>query len=1094
MKRHTLTFPLRLTPGIVPLAALLLALVVGGQPTMPNVYAAATTELFFSEYIEGSSFNKAIEIHNGTGGAVDLAAGGYTLELYSNGSASVSQSVALSGVVVDGDVFVIANSGADPAILAQADTTNNAVINFNGDDTVVLRKNGAIVDVIGQIGFDPGSEWGTGLTSTADNTLRRKSTVCAGDTNGADPFDPAIEWDGFANNTFDGLGTHTADCDSLDIPPTVFSTTPANGATNVATDSNIVIIFNEKVDVTGSWFTIECTSGSRSATVSGESGTYTLDPDSDFAAGDSCTVTVVADNVTDQDEPPDAMTENYSFGFTTASGPVITRIHAIQGSGDTAASGTFTIEAIVVGAYQTQGSGQLRGFFLQEEDEDTDGDPATSEGIFVFCSGCPAPVSVGDKVRVTGASSEFFGMSQLSATTAASVQVLSSNNPLPTPATVELPVSGIPSGDLAAATAAINAYYERFEGMLVTFPATLTVSEYFELARYGQVILMEGGRSRQFTDANPPSAAGLIDHQINLASRRVILDDTNNAQNFPISVSPNVPYFHPAPGLSTSHFFRGGDTISNLTGVLHWSFAGQSGTDAWRIRPVTEVYSYAFTSTNPRLPATDVGGRLKVASFNVLNYFLTVDTTASNDVGTCGPSGTLDCRGADSLQELERQRAKLTQALLGLDADIVGLIEIENTPGVTPQQQIVADLNAFAGPGAYAYIDTGVIGTDAIRVGLIYKPGKVMPVGSYAILDSTVDPNFIDTRNRPVLAQTFAEVATNARFTVAVNHLKSKGSGCGAGDDDTSTGQGNCNGTRTLAAHALANWLANDPTDSGDPDVLIIGDLNSYAKEDPIVALQNASYTDLVAAFGSPAAYSFLFDGQLGYLDHALANPSLLPQVTSVAEWHINADEIPLFDYNDDVRDAGEASFEEESDALPLYEANTFRTSDHDPVIVGLNLNAPPNCATARPSSATLWPPNHQFVAISVLGIVDPEGDPISITVDSIFQDEPVDAPRSGNTSPDGQGLGTATAQVRAERVESGNGRVYHIGFTAQDGHGACSGEVLVGVPNNKPDTPIDDGPLYDSTVSMAGAASAGDTLEAEAQETHVIFLPLVRQ
>src|SRR5690606_15775615 len=143
-----------------------------------------------------------------------------------------------------------------------------------------------------------------------------------------------------------------------------------------------------------------------------------------------------------------------------------------------------------------------------------------------------------------------------------------------------------------------------------------------------------------------------------------------------------------------------------------------------------------------------------------------------------------------------------------------------------------------------------------------------------------------------------------------------------------------------------------------------------------------------------------------------------------------------------------------------------------DPVIVGLELNAPPNCTNANASSVTLWPPNHKFVSINVLGVTDPEGDSISIKIDSIFQDEAVDAPDSGNTSPDGEGLGTATAQVRAERVESGNGRVYHIHFTADDGRsGTCSGEVLVGVPTNKKDTPVDEGPLHDSTISVVGAA-----------------------
>ena len=221
------------------------------------------------------------------------------------------------------------------------------------------------------------------------------------------------------------------------------------------------------------------------------------------------------------------------------------------------------------------------------------------------------------------------------------------------------------------------------------------------------------------------------------------------------------------------------------------------------------------------------------------------------------------------------------------------------------------------------------------------------PVGPFAILDSSVDPLFIDTKNRPVLIQTFEEVATGERFTVAVNHLKSKGSSCAdVGDPGLGDGSGNCNVTRTNAAIALANYLATDPTGSGDPDFLIIGDLNAYAMEDPIAALTGAGYTDLINAFGGPTAYSFVFDGQLGYLDHALANASMLSQVTGVTEWHINADEVNLFDYNDEIEDAGEADFERESAALPIYEANAFRSSDHDPLVVGLQLAAPvaPTC------------------------------------------------------------------------------------------------------------------------------------------------------
>ncbi len=203
---------------------------------------AATSDLFFSEYIEGSSNNKALEIYNGTGAAVDLAAGGYQVQMFFNGSSSAGLTINLTGTVADGDVFVVAQSSADSAILAEADLTNGAGW-FNGDDAVVLAKGGTVIDVIGQIGFDPGSEWGSGLTSTADNTLRRKVDICAGDPDGSDAFDPAVQWDGYATNTFDGLGSHTASCGG--------STGPAEpvinefSASTTSTDVEYVEIFGD---------------------------------------------------------------------------------------------------------------------------------------------------------------------------------------------------------------------------------------------------------------------------------------------------------------------------------------------------------------------------------------------------------------------------------------------------------------------------------------------------------------------------------------------------------------------------------------------------------------------------------------------------------------------------------------------------------------------------------------------------------------------------------------------------------------------------------------------------------------------------------
>jgi hypothetical protein len=276
----------------------------------------------------------------------------------------------------------------------------------------------------------------------------------------------------------------------------------------------------------------------------------------------------------------------------------------------------------------------------------------------------------------------------------------------------------------------------------------------------------------------------------------------------------------------------------------------------------------------------------------------------------------------------------------------VGLNELENTAGVDPltdAQGVLPALNAALGAGTYASIATDTIGTDAIRVGLIYKPSVVTPVGAFKLLTSAVDPRFIDTKSRPALAQTFSVNASGARFTVVVNHLKSKGSDClDVGDPDLLDGQGNCSQTRRAAAEALVDWIATDPTGSGDPDFLIVGDLNSYAKEDTLDEIQAGAddavgtaddFTNLIAAYQGPYAYSYTFDGQAGYLDHALASQSLLAQVTGAADWHINSDEPDVLDYDTSFKPAAQDA---------LYEPNAFRSSDHDPVVVGLSLEDQP--------------------------------------------------------------------------------------------------------------------------------------------------------
>ena len=617
-------------------------------------------------------------------------------------------------------------------------------------------------------------------------------------------------------------------------------------------------------------------------------------------------------------------------------------ISSIQGTPDTQVMNRFgdegsspldgeevRIEGIVTATFP-----DLRGFFVQEEAADSDGDLRSSEGIFVYAPG-GFTVAEGYSVSVTGTVSENFGMTQIRAEDGgATIETLDDGNNLDL---IEvLLIERAQFGGNEELTA-----LEQFEGMKIGFAQEMVVSEYFELARYGQVTLYEGARPYQYTQLNAPDEAGYQAYLDELATRRIILDDGNNTQN---AATPDGEIFHPQPGgFSTGtqgeDFFRGGDVVTDLTGVLHWSYAGQFGTDAWRLRP-TEADPVTFTPVNERSETPeDVGGSLKAASFNVLNYFTTLDD-GSNTTAT-----GLDPRGADSAAELERQTDKIVEALVKLDAQVVGLIEIENDDGAATAALVEA-VNARLGAETYAYVDTGLIGTDAIKVALIYDQTKVRPVGDYAILDESVDARFRDGANRPALAQTFEEIETTGIFTATVNHLKSKGS-IFEGDAASGDGAGNNDQIRTDAAAALVDWLATDPTGSGDADQLILGDLNSYAMEDPIETIRQGAdgmagtsddFVDLLAAHAGDAAYSYLFDGQLGTLDYAMANTGLATQVTGATAWHINADEVPLFDYNDDIRDPSERSFEEEPSGNDLYEANAFRASDHDPILVGLDL------------------------------------------------------------------------------------------------------------------------------------------------------------
>ncbi len=566
------------------------------------------------------------------------------------------------------------------------------------------------------------------------------------------------------------------------------------------------------------------------------------------------------------------------FSGCNACGNTATLIHTIQGSG--AASPLdgqiHTIEGIVVGDFQTDVS--INGFYVQEEDADADADPLTSEGLFVYYPAFAVDVSMGQRVRATGTVAEVFGLTEL---TAVSNVEVCGGTAVPTPLTLTLPFSS-------------TTFLERAEGMSVTLSQTLTVNETYLLGRYGELVLSNGRLSIPTNVVSPglPAQNLLAQNLLNF----LILDDGSTLQN------PD-PIIHPAPGLTAVNTIRSGDTISGVSGVLTFSWSGSGGTDNYRLHP-TGVPTYTHTNPRTAVPAP-ISGALRVASFNLLNYF--------NGDGLGGGFPTL--RGADTLAEFIRQRDKTIPAILALDADIIGLMELEDD-GYGPNSAIadlVDGLNAVAGAGTYAYVDPGLpeLGGDEIAVGLIYRPGVVTLNGV-----ATTDTGAFAARNRQPLAATFTEVGSGELFTVVVNHLKSKGSPCDDGtaedpdnvfpdDPDTGDGQGNCNLTRVIAATQLHTWLVTDPTGSGDPDFLIIGDLNAYAREDPITYLRTNGYINLEADI-NPGVYSYVFGAQAGQLDYALSSSSLTGQVVGATTWHINTDEPGVLDYNMEFKSAGQ--------------------------------------------------------------------------------------------------------------------------------------------------------------------------------------------
>lgn len=708
---------------------------------------------------------------------------------------------------------------------------------------------------------------------------------------------------------------------AFELPaPAITSVSPAGGAKSVAFQPTIEMVFNRDVAIDFTKVSAVCNGvtfspGSAVADTAPNVSQFTFSEP--FPAGAACTVTVLKDAIIVPDGQQMAGDYSWSFNTTLCGDPGAISIPMIQGDGDISsmAGSTVTTSGVVTGYFAgttvgTITDSQLSGYFIQNPNPDNQ--PSTSEGLFVYSP--KAAVKVGDLVTVRGPITEFKSSSLGGMYNATEMSPVESYEVCGTGMTIE---------PVALSFPITEAQYESYEHMLVTF-SDLTVQQNFFQGRFGQLTL---GKSRLFNPTNGQTVPAGGNTQYML-----VLDDGTTKQN------TKPTYLYPEDGA-----LRAGDSIPTLTGVLDQGRTNTTASNSSDFLPTFPMVYYRLHATQPVAPQkadprpdnaaiVDLAGRVKVSGFNVLNYFTTLDMTPYRT--TYPYDGTNTPRGADTAIEFTRQKEKIVNALSTIGADVFGLLEIESWNGANAVADLVAGINAVLGGETYAAVTYPADfpqppSADYIKVALIYKPGTVTPVGG-AMMD--LDPIF----SRTPLAQTFEVNATGEKFSVVVNHFKSKGS-CPAPNTDLpnqDSGEGCWSELRRQQAAQLLNFISVIKTESGSPNVLALGDYNAYGIESPIEVLTNGGLVNEMAAFVPPdSRYSYVFDGQAGYLDHGLASAEMSAAVGDAMFWHINADEPSHIDYN--------TEFKAGSVTPDLYQPHVYRSSDHDPVIVGLFPAAP---------------------------------------------------------------------------------------------------------------------------------------------------------
>ncbi|MGZ4487509.1 MAG: ExeM/NucH family extracellular endonuclease [Nocardioides sp.] len=726
--------------------------------------------------------------------------------------------------------------------------------------------------------------------------------------------------------------------------------------------------------------------------------------------------------------------------------PVVTTVDKtiaeIQGTGDASPfagdKNTYVrTRGVVTAAYPTGG---FYAFVIQTPGTGTgtDATPGASDALYVFQKSGGVAGHVGDYVEVTGLVSEFNGLTELT------YDPSDSHSSVTQLTDAHDPVTAL-AGDLPTTTAAREAHESE---LLDLSGQHFTVSNNYSLNQYAEIGLATGDTPlvAPTEEYDAQDTAAIAAATAANAARAITLDDGSSTNFLPFGGGPAQDV--PLPWLSPTNTVRVSSAATFRQPVVL-----DYRNSTWKLQPTHQVTDtgadvVAFTDTRAEnMAPQDVGGDLRLATSNVLNFFNTTgeayvaaggsctyyvdrDDNPVTD-NTCTPNGP---RGAAQSDDLVRQRDKIVAAINTLDADIVSLEEVENSVALGESNRddalsdLVDHLNAAAGTTRWAYVPSPdaadlppLAEQDVIRTAFIYDPSTVQPVGASKVL---VGSAAFGNAREP-LAQAFKPKGApdSTTFGVIVNHFKSKGSGV-----DDGTGQGNANPDRVAQADALAAFADQFTADRGISKLFLTGDFNAYSHEDPVQELESKGYTNLHS--DQPDEYSYNYGGMDGSLDHVFANAAALADVTGVDIWNNNADESVAWEYsrtNYNVTD--------------FYQPNQFRASDHDPEVIGIDVPGFPAVDTTTTVSAspmTYGTDGRVDVRVASSDATSPTG---TVTL--------LDGTRELGSAPVGSD-GTAAITVPGTALQPGSHDLT-VDYSGDDGHHASSAPVTVTVAKASP-------------------------------------------